>query len=116
MADITDGVGRWYLIHTYSGYEKKVADSIRKTAENRNMTDRVLDVVLPTETVTEIVEGKSQEETTRERLRFPGYCFVKVLVRDVTILDKDGNEVVSHQKHARCYGLCGPRRRSHSPQ
>lgn len=44
---------RWYVVHTYSGYENKVADSIVKMAENRKMQDLILEVKIPTETVTD---------------------------------------------------------------
>lgn len=48
---------RWYAIHTYSGYENKVADSIGKVAENRGMADRIIEVAVPTETVKKVAPG-----------------------------------------------------------
>lgn len=69
---------RWYVIHTYSGYENKVADSIMKIVDNRSMQDQILEVKIPTETVTEIREDKSTREV--ERKLFPGYVMIKLAV------------------------------------
>lgn len=69
---------RWYVVHTYSGYENKVADSIRKIVENRSMQESILDVSIPTEIVTEIREDQSTREV--ERKLFPGYVLVKLAV------------------------------------
>ncbi len=67
---------KWYVVHTYSGYENKVADNIVKVVENRKMQDQILDVRIPTETVTEIREdGKTRQI---ERKLFPGYVLVKM--------------------------------------
>lgn len=71
---------RWYAIHTYSGYENKVADSIRKIVENRSMQESILDVSIPTEIVTEIREDQSTREV--ERKLFPGYVLVKMHMND----------------------------------
>jgi len=69
---------RWYVIHTYSGYENKVAANIDKIVENRGMRDQIMGVNIPTETVTEIKgDGKRKEV---ERKLFPGYVFVKIAV------------------------------------
>jgi transcriptional antiterminator NusG len=68
---------RWYVIHTYSGYENKVAANIEKIVENRRMGDQILEVRIPTEKVTEIVGDKKREV---ERKLFPGYVLVKVAV------------------------------------
>ena len=66
---------RWYVVHTYSGYENKVADSIVKMAENRKMQDLILEVKIPTETVTD-----AEKKKEIERKLFPGYVLVKVAV------------------------------------
>ncbi|MCD7775023.1 MAG: transcription termination/antitermination protein NusG [Clostridiales bacterium] len=67
---------KWYVVHTYSGYENKVAANIEKVVENRNMQDEILEVKVPTELVTEIREdGKTKEV---ERKIFPGYVLVKM--------------------------------------
>lgn len=68
---------KWYVVHTYSGYENKVADNIEKVVENRNMRDQILEVCVPTETVTEIKEDKKRDVV---RKIFPGYVLVKLAV------------------------------------
>lgn len=67
---------RWFVVHTYSGYENKVASNIKTVVENRGMQDEILDVRIPTETVREIKDGKEREV---ERKLFPGYVLVKVM-------------------------------------
>lgn len=75
------GEARWYVVHTYSGYENKVASNLMTTAENRGMQDMILEVKVPTETVTEIKDDKTKEV---ERKLFPGYVFVKMIYTDET--------------------------------
>ena len=70
---------RWYVVHTYSGYENKVASNLEKTVENRNLHDLIYDIKVPTETVTEIKDNKSNEV---ERKIFPGYVLVKMVLTD----------------------------------
>ncbi|MCF0120361.1 MAG: transcription termination/antitermination factor NusG [Oscillospiraceae bacterium] len=70
---------RWYVLHTYSGYENAVATAIEKAAENRKMQDLILEVNIPMETVTEITD--SQPKTT-ERKVFPGYVLIKMVLTD----------------------------------
>jgi len=70
---------KWYVIHTYSGYENAVADSIVKSAENRRMQDRILEVKIPMETVTEMSDSGAK---TVERKTYPGYVFVKMILTD----------------------------------
>ena len=70
---------RWYVVHTYSGYENAVATTVEKAAENRSMTDLIIEVNIPTETVTEIVDG--QQKTT-ERKTYPGYVLIKMVMTD----------------------------------
>jgi transcriptional antiterminator NusG len=79
---------RWYVIHTYSGYENKVANNIEKIVENRRMRDQILELKIPTETVIEIKDDKKREV---ERKIFPGYVLVKVAVT----LDKDDRPTMS---------------------
>ena len=50
------GEAKWYVVHTYSGYENKVASNLMTTVENRNLQDMILEVKVPTEIVTEIKE------------------------------------------------------------
>ncbi len=68
---------RWYVVHTYSGYENKVATNIEKIVENRKMRDEILEVRVPMEKVTEVREDKTVEI---ERKIFPGYVLVKLAV------------------------------------
>ncbi|MBR2315634.1 MAG: transcription termination/antitermination protein NusG, partial [Clostridia bacterium] len=52
---------KWYVVHTYSGYENKVAQNIEKVVENRKLHDLIQEVRVPTEKVTEITDGKTKE-------------------------------------------------------
>ena len=73
---------KWYVIHTYSGYENKVASTLQTTVENRGLQDMIPDVRVPTEIVTEIKDDGSSKEV--ERKLFPGYVFVKMVYTDET--------------------------------
>lgn len=73
---------RWYVVHTYSGYENKVASNLEKTVENRNLQEYIQEVKVPTEIVTEIKEDGSSKEV--ERKTFPGYVFIKMVYTDET--------------------------------
>lgn len=70
---------RWYVVHTYSGYENMVAATIEKTIENRKLHDLIFAVNIPTEKVLEVREN-SQKEV--ERKIFPGYVLVKMIMTD----------------------------------
>ena len=70
---------KWYVVHTYSGYENAVAAAVMKAAENRKMTDLIREVNIPMETVTEITDNG---EKTVERKVFPGYVLVKMVLTD----------------------------------
>ena len=70
---------KWYVVHTYSGYENAVAAAILKAAENRRMQDLILEVNIPLETVTEHTDAG---EKTYERKVFPGYVLVKMILTD----------------------------------
>lgn len=70
---------KWYVVHTYSGYENAVAAAILKAAENRKMQDLIQDVNIPLETVTERTDAG---EKTFERKVFPGYVLVKMILTD----------------------------------
>ena len=72
---------RWYVVHTYSGYENAVAATIEKAAENRKMDDQILEVRIPTETVTEYQDSQPK---TVERKVFPGYVLIKMHMNDVS--------------------------------
>ena len=79
---------RWYVVHTYSGYENKVATNILKMAENRQMQDKILQVHIPVEIVHEAETGKDIE-----RKIFPGYVMVRVKVD----FDDDNHPVMSDE-------------------
>ena len=70
---------RWYVVHTYSGYENAVAATIGKAVENRKMQDLILEVNIPMETVTEVNDNQTK---TVERKVFPGYVLVKMVMTD----------------------------------
>lgn len=70
---------KWYAIHTYSGYENTVADSIEKVVENQKLRDLISEVKIPMETVTEIRDNKTVEV---ERKLFPSYVLVKMVLTD----------------------------------
>ena len=70
---------KWYVVHTYSGYEKKVATNIEKTVDNRNLHDLICEVKIPTEKVV-VVDDEKQREV--ERNIFPGYVLVKMVMTD----------------------------------
>ena len=72
---------KWYVVHTYSGYENTVAASIDKAVENRGLRDLITDVNIPMETVTEITDNGPK---TVERKVFPGYVLVKMVLTDET--------------------------------
>ena len=73
---------RWYVAHTFSGYENKVASDLKTKVENRNLTDMIQEIVVPTETVVEIKEDGTRKES--ERKIFPSYLLIKMVMTDET--------------------------------
>ena len=73
---------KWYVIHTYSGYENAVKAAIEKSVVNRGMSDMVLKMEIPMETVTEVTESGVMKEV--ERKVFPGYVLIKMVMTDDT--------------------------------
>ena len=73
---------KWYVVHTYSGYENKVASNLITTVENRQLQELIQEVRVPTEKVTEITESGQRKEV--ERKVFPGYVIVKMVMSDET--------------------------------
>ena len=71
----------WYVVHTYSGYENKVATDLAKMVENRRLQDLICEIRVPTEMVPEIKDGK---ERMVEHKLFPGYVLVKMVMNDET--------------------------------
>lgn len=76
-----DGTAKWYVVHTYSGYENKVKNSIDRMVEYRGMQDLILEVVIPTEDRVEIKDGVRKVKT---RKLFPGYVVIKMIVNNET--------------------------------
>ena len=70
---------RWYVVHVYSGFEKKVATAIREQAAAQGMEDLIEEVLVPTE---EIVEMRRGAKVNTERKFFPGYILVKMQLTD----------------------------------
>jgi transcription termination/antitermination protein NusG len=70
---------RWYIVHTYSNFEKKVADSIREQAANQGLDDLIDDILVPTEEVMEVRRGR---KVASERRFFPGYVLAKMEMTD----------------------------------
>ena len=71
----------WYVVHTYSGYENKVATNLEKMVENRRLQDVIMEIQVPTEMVVEIKDNMRKEV---ERKIFPGYVLVKMVMNDET--------------------------------
>ena len=88
---------KWYVIHTYSGYENKVASDLATMVESRGMQDLIQDIKIPTETVTEIKDDVKKEV---ERKIYPGYVLIKMIVTD------DSWYVVRNIRG--CTGFVGP--------
>lgn len=72
---------KWYVLHVYSGFEKKVAESIKEQAEKKGWTDKIADVLVPTEAVVDIQKGKKVQI---ERKFFPSYVLVQMEMNDDT--------------------------------
>jgi transcription termination/antitermination protein NusG len=70
---------RWYVIHVYSGFERKVAQSIREQSEQKGMADRFAEIMVPTE---EVVEVRRGAKVSSERKFFPGYVLIKMEMTD----------------------------------
>jgi len=73
---------KWYVVHTYSGYENAVKTSIEKLVKGRSMEEMILRIEIPMETVTEVTESGTKKEV--ERKVFPGYVLVKMVMTDDT--------------------------------
>ena len=78
MAD----AAKWYVVHTYSGYENTVKATIEKTVQSRQLQDQIVNIAIPQETVTEITDAGVSK--TYERKLYPGYVFVKMVYSDDT--------------------------------
>ena len=73
---------KWYVAHTYSGYENAVKTTIEKFVAHRNLEDMILDIQIPMEKVTEVTDAGTTKEV--ERKIFPGYVLIKMVMNDET--------------------------------
>jgi len=72
---------QWYVIHTYSGHEDKVKNSLEQSVKNLNMQDVISQILVPTE---EVVEVKQNKKRIKKRKFYPGYVFVEMTVNNTT--------------------------------
>ena len=70
---------KWYVVHTYSGYENKVKVDIEKTVQNRSLQEQILEVMIPLQTV---VEEKNGEKKQVQKKMFPAYVVIKMIMND----------------------------------
>lgn len=76
---IDSSAGRWYVVHTYSGHENKVAANLRQRIETQKLTHKIFDIVVPTRNIVKVSHGKKEE--IKEKI-FPGYILVKMILAD----------------------------------
>ncbi len=76
-----DMTARWYVVHTYSGYENKVKTDLEKTVKNRDLEEYFFDIIVPMEEQIEIKEGKRKANLKKV---FPGYVLIKMIVTEET--------------------------------
>ena len=88
---------KWYVVHTYSGYENAVKTAIEKSVTNRGLEDMILKMEIPMETVTEVTESGVTKEV--ERKVFPGYVLIKMV--------HDRRHLASGPQHPRRHRLRG---------
>jgi len=80
---LTPSEGNWYVVHTYSGHENKVATNLKQRIETQKLTHKIFDIVVPTRNVVTVRHGKKEE--IKEKI-FPGYILVKMILDDDTWL------------------------------
>lgn len=76
---IDSSAGRWYVVHTYSGHENKVAANLKQRIETQKLTHKIFDIVVPTRNIVKVSHGKKEE--IKEKI-FPGYILVKMVLDD----------------------------------
>ena len=79
ISDMENKKARWYVVHTYSGHENKVAETLKQRAETLNLTSKILKVLIPTQEKIQIKRG--QRKTVNEKI-FPGYMLVQMELTD----------------------------------
>ena len=82
MSNINENEGKWYVIHTYSGYENKVLDSIQKMVTNMSLQDYIFEVKIPVE---EVMEVKNEKRKVVQHKLFPSYVMVKMIMTKQTL-------------------------------
>ena len=87
---------KWYVVHTYSGHENKVKDTLELIIENRGLEEMIQEVLVPTENVIEVKDGKRR---TIERKIYPSYVLIKMILTD---------EIWYIVRNTRCNGFVGP--------
>lgn len=75
----TDPQARWFVVHTHSGYESRVSQTLKQRVETMGLTDKILEILIPTQETVQIRSGKKQNVT--EKI-FPGYLLVKMILND----------------------------------
>ncbi len=83
VADDPTAAGKWYVVHTYSGHENKVATNLKQRIETQKLTHKIFDIIVPTRNVVTVKHGKKEE--IKEKI-FPGYILVKMILDDDTWL------------------------------
>lgn len=78
---MAEAEAKWYVVHTYSGYENKVKANIEKTIENRKLQDQILEVAVPMQDVIEIKNGSRKQV---QKKQFPGYVLIHMVMNDST--------------------------------
>jgi len=79
ISDVDNKKARWYVVHVYSGHEKKIAEALRQRAQTLHLTDKIIQVLIPTQDKIQIRRG--QRKTVSEKI-FPGYMLVKLEMTD----------------------------------
>src|SRR4029078_11429988 len=79
ISDVDNKKARWYVVHTYSGHENEVAETLKQRTETLNLTDKILSVLIPTQEKIQIKRG--QRKTVNEKI-FPGYMLVQMELTD----------------------------------
>ncbi len=77
------GVAKWYVVHTYSGHENKVAANLKQRIETMKLADKIFDIIVPTRNIVTVKHGKKEEQ--KEKI-FPGYILVKMVLDDTSWL------------------------------
>mgnify|MGYP000869518368 CR=1 FL=1 len=76
---VDSSAGRWYVVHTYSGHENKVAANLKQRIETQKLTHKIFEIVVPTRNIVKVSHGKKEE--IKEKI-FPGYILVKMILDD----------------------------------